>query len=228
MRLGLPVRQDSERLLQRLAQMRVPAQRGSAVARLQLALHQRAMRRLVGGLELRQLLPLRTGTQQVDITGVHAFAGNFRPGFVATAWEQVAGVLPRGLRAFGGIAPGQCGFGPARERLRIDHQRAVRPERQLAALHNERIVAPQGLTGVVRRLAQVGGSGLGLELRPQRVDDLVARHAVSRLKAQQLHEVRRPQAGPALRRNSVRTDAHREASQQLNAQLQGRVGRRVE
>ena len=53
---GLRIGSDAQRFLQRIAQMRVPAQRRSAVARLQLALHQRPVRGLVGGFEERELL----------------------------------------------------------------------------------------------------------------------------------------------------------------------------
>ena len=224
--LGVPVRRDAQALLQRLTQMGVPAQRGGAVAGLELALHQRAVRALVGGLVLGQLLPLRAGAQQLDVARLQALARGFGPRFVARAGQQVAGVAQGGLGALRSVAPGQRRVGLVLEHVGVDDHLALRPQHHLAALRDERVVAPQRLARVVHRLAQVGRSGLGVELRPQRVDQLLARQPVPGLQAQQLHQMRRAQAGPLLGREFGGADAHREAAEQRHVQGNGRVGRR--
>ena len=78
------------------------------------------------------------------------------------------------------------------------------------------------MTRVMRGLAQIGPAGVGLELRPERVDDLVACQPPPRLQAQQLHQLRRTQAGPALGRQFGTVDAHGEATQQLHLQSRQR------
>ncbi len=117
-RFGLRVGRNTQALLQGLAQVRVPAQRGGAVAGVELALHQRAMARLVFGLELRQTFPLGAGAQQLKVARAQPLAGRLGPRFVARAGQHVAGVGLGGLGTGRCIAPGQCGVGPALEVLR--------------------------------------------------------------------------------------------------------------
>ena len=119
-RLGLPVRKHAERLLQRVAQMGIPAQRRGTVAGRELALHQRTVGRLVGRLELHEPVPLGAGAQQLDVAGVQALACELRPRLVACAGKQVAGVGGAALGAFGGVAAGQRGLRLARESFGVD------------------------------------------------------------------------------------------------------------
>jgi hypothetical protein len=71
---------------------------------------------------------------------------------------------------------------------------------------------------MVRRLAQVGGPGFRVELRPQRIDDPVAAQPVLRLKAEQLHEVCRAKARPALGRQLAAIEGDSEAAEELDQQ----------
>src|SRR5690606_27017504 len=71
--------------------------------------------------------------------------------------------------------------------------------------------------------AQVGRTRIRLELRPQRVNDAIARQATLRSKAQQLHQLSRAQAGPALGGDLRPVDRDREPPQQTHAEVTGRV-----
>ena len=227
-RFGLPIRRHAEQALQSLAQVGVPAQSRSAVATLELALHQCAVSGLVGGFDLGQLLPLGAGTQAIDIAVTQTLADRFAPSLIARAGQQVTGIAARRFGAVGDIASGQRRVGRALECLGIDDDFPVRPEHDLCTLPTDGVMAPQGLARVVHCLAQVGRAGLGAELRPKCVDDLVADQPAPRLHAQQLHEVRRSQAGPALGRQVGRTDVHRKTAEQVNVQRRRRVAGRME
>ena len=107
------------------------------------------------------------------------------------------------------------------ETVDIDGDTAVRPQHHLAAVQHQAVVPAECLPGVVCGLAQVGRAGIGLELRPQGVDDAVACHAPLRRQAQQLHQLGRAQAGPALGGYLSAVARHREAAQQADPEVTG-------
>lgn len=86
-------------------------------------------------------------------------------------------------------------------------------------------MAAKGQTRVMRRLAQVGGAGVGFEVRPQGVDHLVAGHPPSRLQAQQLDQVGGAQAGPVLRGKFNAVDRYRETTEQVDVETARHVAR---
>ena len=76
-------------------------------------------------------------------------------------------------------------------------------------------MAAQRLARMVRSLSQVGGAGLGLELRPQRIDHLVTRETLTRLQDEQkrseqelLDAKTTPRRKATLRDQLSRSDRH--------------------
>jgi hypothetical protein len=112
------------------------------------------------------------------------------------------------------------------EEVGIDHKRPIRPQQHLAGLEHNAVMPSERLPRVMSGLAQVGGAGFGFKPRPQGVDHLIACHALARLQAQQLHEMRGTKAGPTLRRELDPIDRHREATQQEDLETARRVNRR--
>ena len=207
--------------------MGIPAQCGGSVAGRQFALHQRAVRRLVFRVHLRQPLPLAAGAQQLQLALTQAFAGRLGPGLEAGAGQQVARVGGGRIGTVGGVALRQGRIGTLLEAQRIHHHRALGPQQHLAGLQHDAVVTPQCLARVVGGLSQVGGTGLGFELRPQRIDHFVARQTLARLQAQQLHQLRGAQAGPAVARKFDTVDGHRKAAEQEGVEAGEGPGRHV-
>ncbi len=214
-------------MLQRLAQVGVPTQGGGSVASRQFALHERPVRRLVFGVDLRQPFPLAAGAQQLQMAFTQTFAGTFGPGFEACPGQQVAWVGGGNVGTVGRVALRQRGVGALLETQRVHHHRTLWPQQHLAALQHDAVVAPQGLARVVGGLAQVGGTGLGFELRPQRIDHLVARQALVRMQAQQLHQLRSAQAGPAFAWQFDAVDGDSKATEKEGVEAVEGTGRHV-
>ena len=224
-RLGGRVGPHAQRALQRIAQAEVPAQRRGPVARGQCAAHQLAVRRLVGGLGLRDAFPLRAGAQQVQVQQVQPAARGFGPWLVARLGQQFASIGRGGGDAGLGVAAGQRLPGLPREAQRVDLDAHRRAERHAAAVQPHRVGVAQRPARVVRGLAQVRGTRVGTELRPQRVDDLLAQQAVAVGERQQLHQLRGAQAGPVVDGDAV--DARAEAAEQSDLEPCGRDGHAV-
>jgi len=201
-------------VLQRLAQVGVPAQGGGAVAGRQLALHQRTVRRFVLGVDLCQSLPLAAGAQQLQLPLTQPFACGLGPRLEARTGQQIAGVGRGDIGAVGGVTLRECGIGTLLKALRIHHDRAFWPQHHLPGLQHDAVVTPQCLACVVRGLSEVGGTGLGLKLWPQRIDHFVPRQPLVGLQAQQLHQLSSAQAGPAVGPQFDTIDGDGEAAEQ--------------
>jgi hypothetical protein len=195
--LRLRIGRYTQALLQRLTQVGIPAQCGGTVATRQFALHQSAVRCLVFRIDLRQPLPLAAGAQQLQLALTQTLTDRFSPGFESGTGQQVAHIEGCSVGAVGRVTLRQGSIGTLFEGQRIYHDRALRPKQHLTAMQHYGIVAPQCLARVVSGLSQVGGTRLGFELRPKRIDYLVARQSLTWLQAQQLHQLRGAQTGPA-------------------------------
>ncbi len=79
---GVAVGRDAELPFERLAQVRVPAHGGRPVAGRELARHQLAVGRFIGGFHPGQAFPLGAGPQQRHEACVQPFACRFGPGFI--------------------------------------------------------------------------------------------------------------------------------------------------
>ena len=66
---------------------------------------------------------------------------------------------------------------------------------------------------------QVGRGGIGAELRPERLEHLVARHAVAGGEGEQLDEIRSASLRPGIGRDRLRVHEHFEASEQPDLEL---------
>ena len=99
--LGLGARRDPQLAAQGVAQPPVPADRGRAIPRCQLAAHQLAVSRLVGRLNLHQALPLPASSQQLYTRRSQVLARRLGPLLVARFRQQLAGICRRGCSTCG-------------------------------------------------------------------------------------------------------------------------------
>ena len=211
--LGLAIRGHAEHLLQAGAQARIPADRGGPVAGLELAFHQFPMRRLVRRLGLHQAFPLAAHAQQLEVARPQMGAGRFRPGLVLRPRQEFTVVGACRFGAGRGLAHGQRGIRPSLEDGRVHDHGPAGTKDDLPAAQQHRVLVAHGLPRVVRGLAQVGGASLGIELRPERIDDLLTQQLVRLRQAQQLNQVGRAQARPTVGRNLHAAQRHREPAE---------------
>ena len=76
-----------------------------------------------------------------------------------------------------------------------------REKTDLPAAEHDRVLAAERLPGMVGRLAQVGGTRLGPQVRPQRLDGLITHQVALGGQGEELHELRRAAPRPPLRRH---------------------------
>ena len=177
--------------------------------------HQLPMRGLVGRLELYQPLPLPTVTQHVQVAdpvttdaapGSTPRRGTREAGHPSTTRPPSATLRHRAR---------ERGLDGALEPLDVDVDRPPGEERDLPSSQHDRVVRVEGPTGVVRRLAQVRSSGVHVEVRPERLDHLIACQRTPICERQQLHQLRgagrRPRGGAL---HPLITHDHFEAAEQ--------------
>ncbi len=104
------------------------------------------------------------------------------------------------------------------EYLDVYRHGPIRPQHQFTRMLQDAVVPAQGLARMVQGLAQVGRAGVRIELRPQGVNDEIARQAVAWLQAEQLQQVGCAQAGPALGGDLDAVNGDREAAEQSDFQ----------
>ncbi len=213
--LGLGVGPRTYIAEQRRAQTPIPLDGGMAVPGGQGHPHQLPMGGLVCRLELCQPLPLPTVTQQLEIADPQRATRLLSPLLVKGFGKQVTRIaLGRRLPRIGIVAR-KHGLDSALEPLDIDVDRPVGEQRDLPSSQHDRVVRVEGATRVVRGLAQVRGSGVQVEMRPECFDHLVACECTPICESQQLHELRgagRRPRGDAVHR--AITHDHLEAAEQ--------------
>jgi hypothetical protein len=99
----------------------------------------------------------------------------------------------------------------------IGSDRPRRKQRDLPAAEHDGLRVGQRLPGVVGGLAQVCGTGLHLQVGPQRLHHLVAREAMPVGKRQKLHQLGGATARPHIRRELIAADGDAEPAEQLDA-----------
>jgi hypothetical protein len=115
------------------------------------------------------------------------------------------------------IAAGQRRTALSLESAGIGHNRPRREQGDLPAAEHDRLRAGQRLPGVVGGLAQVRGTGLDVQVGPQRLDHLVAQEAMPVGKRQKLHQLGGATARPHIRPNLIAADGDPEPAEQLDA-----------
>jgi hypothetical protein len=92
---------------------------------------------------------------------------------------------------------------------------------------HDRVSGAQGAPGVVRRRVQARRGLVDQQIRPQRVDDLLAPHSPARLQREQLHQGCGRPAAPLLRVHRAAVDDDLEAAQQADAHAHAALPRRL-
>jgi hypothetical protein len=181
-RFSLRIWHNTKIALQRFTQMRVPAYGRSSVTGSKLRAHQFPVRRFITRQCLREARPLGTGAQQVGEACIQSFTFWLGPVLVSGTGQQISGVkvcdfdAPLRLLSTQGTA---CLILKA---IRVNPHRTAGPQLQHATLYSHTVVPTQGLTRVVRCLAQVGASRIGRKFGPECIHDLLASQPVLRCK----------------------------------------------
>jgi hypothetical protein len=91
-----------------------------------------------------------------------------------------------------------------------------REQHDLPSAEHDGVRRGEGPAGMVRGLAQVRGSGSGLQVWPQGVHGPLARQAVPLGQSEQLHQLRRPACRPSFLCHLPSVPQHPETAEQLD------------
>lgn len=197
---GFPAGHHAEFLRERGAEFAVPADRGMAVAVGEGGAHQLAVGGLVGGLGLDEPCPRAAVPQEFPIARAEVLAPGLCPLLVQRVGQQVAGVGGGNLGAHVGVVSTQCGRGGAFEAVDVGLYLPRGKEEHAPAPEHHGVVVAQCLPGMMRGLPQVRRAGRGIEVRPQRVDDLITQTLLIAGQREQLHEFGGASQRPAVLR----------------------------
>src|SRR5690606_24314624 len=111
------------------------------------------------------------------------------------------------------------GGGRRLEPLDIDLNLVARKERDHPTAEPHGVRVSDRLPRVMRRLAEVGGARIRIEMPPERVDHLVSQATAALAQRKQLHEFGRPAAGPPVVGDRVAVEHYPEPGQELDAYL---------
>ena len=138
------------------------------------------------------------------------------PGLVEVVGQQVAAVVRHGLS--GDLRPGvgPRGVGGAVELVHVDRDVGVGEQRHGAAREDDALARPERRTGVVGRHVQPRAGLVEEQVRPERVDDLVAQEVAIRLEREQLDQARGGASVPARGRDRAAVHGHVEAAEQTD------------
>ena len=159
---------------------------------------------LVGRVLAQHVVPAALGAQHGEAPLAQARARAERPLLVEVVGQQLAAV--------GGIVT-------IFEALDVGGHLRVRGKLHHSTAQYDGAAVAERAAGVARGLVKVGRGGVGAELRPERLEHLVALHTVSTGEREQLHEVRRPPLRPRAGRDGMRVDQHFEASEEPDLEL---------
>ena len=173
-----PSGREAQLALEVRAQPPVPADGRGPIAAAEGSPHELPVGLLVGGLDLDERLPAPGEAQQLGAASTNVLATRRGPLLVERAREQDAGTAGGRFGARRRVAGAERGLGESLEALDVRAQLVVREQGDVPAGQHDRVLTAEGMPAMVRGLAQVGRAGLGLEVRPQRVDDLLAQELV--------------------------------------------------
>ena len=151
--------------------------------------HDLSSRSLVQRIELEHAIPLTTGAQQIEVP-VHQEPPRFvRPRFVSGARQQLTRVEKRRGTRRNSVPRGERPVGSLEELVDVGVHGDARKQRHVQLLQDNRVRVRERLAGMVCGLAQVRAARRRVELRPERVDDLIARKLATRRKCEQLDQL---------------------------------------
>ena len=151
---------------------------------------------LVGGVLAQHFVPAALGAHQREARARAAARAGRVPLLVEIVGQQLAAV--------GGIVAGL-------EALDVGGHLGLRRELDHAAAEHDGAALAERAARVARGLVQIGRGGVGAELRPERLEHLVARHAVAGSEREQLHEIRGASLRPGVGRDGLRVHEYFEA-----------------
>ena len=140
--------------------------------------HQLAVRGLVGRVGVDEFLPGLPVAEQVHPQSGQLLPPSLGPLLVARVGQQLADAECGGGEAGGGVPGAQRGDAGPLELLDVGVHGVAREQGHPAAGQHDRVLMPERLSGVVGGLTQVSRAGPRAQMRPQRVDDLLAQQRV--------------------------------------------------
>jgi hypothetical protein len=133
--------------------------------------------------------------EQIKASRMEAFSSSGDPVLVAILWQEIPPIEPQSLLIEGMSLRGKCNCGCFLKRLYVDIQRTRRPEHHEIALQvhirrgNFRLkVRLEYPTEEMKRLVQIVGGSLELEVRPKEVHELSPMHSTIRGQRKQLDQ----------------------------------------
>lgn len=168
---------------------------------LQVVADQGELRLLVERVGGHELLVSAGRSQELQLSQPQAGARLLGPGLIEVIGQQGSGVARRGV--FGRLRPhvGPRGGSSTAEIGDVDRHLGGREERHGAIGKDHPVPGAENGAGVVGGHMQAWGSLVKKQVRPQRVDHLLARETPFRLQRQQLDEAGSGPSAPTLRRD---------------------------
>ena len=187
--VGRRLREHSELDRQRGAQPPVYLDRAVTPPVVERSAHDLTSRWLVEGVELEHAVPLTADAQQIDVPGGEQPPRLVRPGVVAGGREQFTGVEKRGGTCRNRVPGGKRTVGSRKELIDVGAHSDTRKQLHVQLLQDDCLWVRESLAGMVSRLAQVRSARRRVELRPQRVDHLIACELSTGREREQLHQL---------------------------------------
>ncbi len=148
------------------------------------------------------------------MTGSQLVPPGLGPLLVERVREQVTRVARHRLVARGTVPGADSRLGPTLEPGDVGLDVTAGEQVDPAAAQHHGVLPAEGLPGMVCGLPQVGGARVGLQVRPQRLDDLLAHEPVTIGQGEKLNELRGPATRPRGVRDLPAPDRDRETPEQ--------------
>jgi len=189
-------------LRQRRVQTLELAQRSRTIASIGVSAHQRAMRFLIRGLLSHHLLPPSTGPQPPQIRQPQPLTRPTRPLGIPIFRQQLPAVQRR------------VTFGLKALNIRLHHRAWCK--RNPPAMNHHRIRFANRAAGEMRRLVQVRQRRVIRQLRPKRLDHLLAMQPMRTRQRKHLHQLRTTTMLPSILRHRNPIPQHLKPTQQAH------------
>ena len=152
--------------------------------------------------------------QDVEISGPQLAPRQLRPLLEETLGQQLPSVGRGGDAPPVGVVTPQRSLGGKNEVVDIRPKRILREERDLASPQHDRALRTDRAARDVCGLAQIRRAGLGVQMRPQRLDDLVPREHPVVGKREHLYELSCTRRLPGRSADQAITDRDFKATEQ--------------
>ena len=188
-----------------------------SLPRHQFGAHQLAVGHLIGAVELDQSGPGAGVAKQFDLTQAQTLPAWDCPVLVDGVRQQVSGIGRGCVNARRRLAGCQRRVGEPFEAGGVNFDPRSGEQHDPAAAEHDSVLVAKSLPGMVGGLTQIGRAGVGVEVRPQRLDRRLAEQHLAVGQGEQLYQFGRTPGGPRVRRDDVIPDLNSEPAQHVDA-----------